>query len=238
MADQDPNRETTDSVSRKNPIYDNWPIEGSDEDVRYIGLMGGTGDTGSPMLYQETTGTLYEGSVDEENERLIVDEESAREVDSGETITETLTSITDEFGLESLSAWTREHLGDGAEDVEHGEFQKRNVPDDADHDYGFWGSYTYDDETGRVHTIERLFKIYTDPSRRENGNPVAAIKETHLVAEAPQEERRAGDAEEVDQTTYELVINMESDVEREHEEGAVHDWCRDWHRSHLEQRGT
>lgn len=238
MADPDPNHETTDSASRTNPTYDNWTIEGSDKDVRYIGVAGDTENTGSPMLYQETTDTLYQGSVDAENERILVDEGSAQEVDSGETIAETLASISDEFGLESLSAWTREHLGDGTEDVEHGEFQKRNIPDDADYDYGFWGSYTYDDETGRVHTIERLFKIYTDPNRRENDNPLAVVKETHLAAEEPQEERRAGDAEEIDQTTHELVINVESDVKHENKEGAIHEWCRDWHRSHLEQRGT
>ena len=116
-------------------------------------------------------------------------------------------------------------------DPDHVEFERRVVPDDAEHEDAFWGSYTYDDETGRVHTVERMFTVYADPERRENDNPVVAIEETHLVAEAPEEETRAGDADQIDKTTHQEVI----DVDPDHEEASVMDWCKDWHESHLDR---
>ena len=116
-------------------------------------------------------------------------------------------------------------------DPNHVEFERRLVPDDAEYEDAFWGSYTYDDETGRVHTIERMFKVYADYEHRENDNPVVVIEETHLVAEPPQEETRAGDADQVDQTTQEVIPDVNSD----YEEVAVMEWCEDWHESHFNQ---
>ena len=75
------------------------------------------------------------------------------------------------------------------------EFERRLVPDDVEYEDAFRGSYTYDGETGRVYTTERMFKVYADYEHCENDNSVVVIEETHLVAEAPQEETRAGDAD-------------------------------------------
>ena len=116
-------------------------------------------------------------------------------------------------------------------DPDHVEFERRVVPDDAAYEDAFWGSHTYDDDTGRVHTIERLFEVYTDSEHGETENPVVAIEETHLVAEEPREETRAGDAEQVDQTTHEAVIDVDSDQATV----SVMDWCEEWHESHLDQ---
>ena len=52
-------------------------------------------------------------------------------------------------------------------DPNHVEFERRLVPDDAEYEDAFWGSYTYDGETGRVYTIERMFKVYADYEHRE-----------------------------------------------------------------------
>lgn len=217
--------------TKSNPRYDNWPIEGSDEDVRYVGLAGGAGDSGSPMLYQETDETVYEGTIDEKNERIVVDEESAREIESGTTIDDVVESLADELGWESLADWVREERDDERSRPDEVEFQERNVAADADHDYAFSGSYTYFDETDRAHMVERTFEVHADPERRENGGPVVSVVETRLVAEEPREEQRDGDAERVDRTVTELVPEVDADAERE--KNAVREWCRDWHESHL-----
>lgn len=94
-----------DTADRRSPNYDDWPVE-SDSRTEYLGLVGG----GSPMLYEPSTNRIYEGRIDDENERLVPKTDTERELNPEETLGETLEDIGEKTGWDSLSSFADEHL--------------------------------------------------------------------------------------------------------------------------------
>lgn len=226
MTDDQPTREQSPAAAIR---YAAWPIDGIAE-ARYLGLADDAANP-TPMVYHMANHAVYEGRLDDGRERITLDEQPTREFADGTTITDVIAAIADDVGWASLSAWARERAGTEPTDVDHVEFQRETVRDGVAHEYGFFGSYTFADETGRAHTIERQFRVYPDATD-EPDTPGIAVEETHLVAQSPDEERRAGEADRVGQTETVLRPTIDSDAETA--EGAVHDWCRDWHESLLD----
>lgn len=102
--------------SEQDPKYDNWPIEGTTgatgEDST-IGLIGyQRGQPSYPVLYQPDDDAIYQGEIDEENERIVPVEDSARRLESDETLGDVIEELGDEIGWDSLSEFAREHMQD------------------------------------------------------------------------------------------------------------------------------
>ncbi len=206
------------------------------DDVRWIGIGEGS-SMAAPWMYDENEGAVYPGEVDDEEEVVRVNEEERRELDEDETLGDHLVELGDEHGWTWLSEFAHENMEttdhDAHLDVVDVEFDRRNVADGAEYDLGFFGSFTYRDDDGRVHTLERQFDVYTDESRRtETDRPVAVVEETYLTAKEPQEQRRAGDAEREGQTSRELPIDVDPDAVDER--AAIQERVEEWHEAHPE----
>lgn len=220
--------------------YDNWPVEGrSQRDVEWLGFMGGTG---APALYEPHRDTIYQGTIDEKNERIVPNPETERRVSDNETIGEVLQDIADSHGWESLSNFAAEHLGSDVDedeqeiDTDRGQvfprttFHQRNVAASADHQIGFFGSTTYEDGE-RVQTIEHEFHVYTETDWREDGKPTAEIDESRLVTETVDQAMQGTDAELVEEDNYEIVIDIDQELQGRREEAVIEEYCKEWHES-------
>lgn len=93
------------------PKYDNFPItEGDVErtDVEWIGFT--AKGKGAPRLYEPHNETTYEGTIDEENERVVLDPDSGRELGSRDALGEYIEEVGDEHGWHWLSDFAEEHV--------------------------------------------------------------------------------------------------------------------------------
>lgn len=228
--------------------YDNWDVERAtpreqdgtteelaemyeaeliDEEIEWIGFTGGHG-SGSPLLYSPREFALYEGELDEESERVILREASRYDVDE-ESLGDHIEEIGEEHGWEWLSSFARKFLETDAYErpaFEHrtSEFQQRNVAEADPYDLAFFGSHTFADESGRIHSIERFFDAYLDDA---SDVIRVEITEEYLIAEEPAEERRAGDAEMVDENEREIDVHV--DTEAFGRESELADRLERWH---------
>lgn len=232
---ENPSNEDRDESVR----YDNWPVDGkSEKEVEWMGVISGTG--GAPAFYEPHTDLFYQGTIDEKNERIIPNPETERLVSSNETIGEVLQDIADSHGWQSLSNSAAEQLGIEIDEdnhkIETGQqrvfegttFQQRNVAAGADHQSGFFGSVTYEDEEG-VHTVEHEFYVYTNAENRENGKPTAEIETDHLRTESVTETMQGNEAELIDQGHHEIVIDIDPELTGRREAGAIEEYCQAWH---------
>lgn len=219
--------------------YDNWPVEGkSQRDLKWLGFVGGTGAQGAPALYEPHRNTIYQGTIDEKNERIVPNPETERRVSDNETIGEVLQDIADSHGWQSLSNFAAEHLGSDEDEQEidtdreevlpRTTFHQRNVAISADHQIGFFGSTTYEDEEG-VQTIEHEFHVYTQTSHREDSKPTAEIEEDRLVTETVEEAMQGTDAELVEEDNYEIVLDIDPELQGRREEAVIEEYCEEWH---------
>lgn len=198
------------------------------EDVEWIGFAGDRG-SGRPLLYSPREYALYEGELDEEDERVLLREANRRDVDEG-SLGERIEEIGEEHGWAWLSSFARDHLdGDEADrpDFERRdtEFHRRNVAETDPYDLAFFGSHTFADESGRIHSIERFFDVYLDDGASDLTR--VEVKEEYLVAEEPTEERRAGDAEMIAENERE--IDMDVDAEEFGGERVLATPLEEWH---------
>ncbi len=217
------------------PYWD-YPIvhEGEQQDgYEWIGVTGGAG-YGTPRVYDPQSRVIYEGDFDEDEEHVQVVETDLRELGDDDTLGDHVAAVGEEHGWTWLSEFAHEHMDTSdhpGTNVIDREFERRNLLDDADADLGFFGSYTYRDDDGRVHTLEREFEVYTDESRRtQAGQPVAVVEESFLTAEAPDEERRAGDAELESQTRREIPVGVDPDAG----DAEIEAFCEEWHEANPE----
>jgi hypothetical protein len=213
--------------------YDNWPVEGkSEQEIEWLGMVGGAG--GAPALYEPHTNVIYQGTIDETNERIVPDPETERQVSSNETIGEVLQDIADSHDWQSLSTFAAEHMGVETDEddqqgvVEDTTFQQRNVAAAADHQLGFFGSSTYEGEDG-VHTIEHEFHVSTSPESRENGKPTAEIETDHLRTGSVDDAIQGNDAELIAQDHHEIIIDIDPELTGRRETGAIEEYCQAWH---------
>lgn len=222
------------------PKYDNWPIEGkSQREVKWLGLIGGS-QGGAPALYEPHNNAIYQGHIDETNERIVPNPETERRMSSNETIGEVLQEIADSHGWQSLSNFAAEHMGVDIDEDDHKieidqqrvfegtKFQQRNVAASADHQLGFFGSVTYEGEDG-VHTIEHEFHVYTKAEGRENGKPTAEIEVDHLLTESVEEAMQGDEAELINKDHSDIVIDIDPGLTGRREEGAIEEYCLEWH---------
>lgn len=206
------------------------------EDLEWIGVGDGPG-LGTPVVYEPENHSVYEAEFDQEAEHVRVDESEKRELDEGESIRDVVAEVGDELGWTWLSAFAHDDLEttghDAHLDVIDAAFERRNVPESADYDLGFYGDFTYRDDDGRVHTLERRFDVFTDEAHRtETDQPVAVVRETYLTAADPRAESRAGDAEKEGQTRREIPVDVDPDTGAEL--ATIDEFCREWHEAHPE----
>lgn len=216
-----------------------YPIVFGDErreDLEWIGFSRSSG-TRSPRVYDPENDAVYEGTFDEDEKRVSVDEGDRRDLDDEETVGDYVAEVGDDLGWHWLSAFAHDHLettGHEAHlDVIDATFDRRNVAAEADYDLGFVGTFTYRDDDGRVHTLERQFDVYTDESRRTQADqPVAVVEERYLTATDPEAESRAGDAEMEGRSRREVAVDADPDTGAEL--ATIDEFCREWHEAHPE----
>lgn len=205
-------------------------------DLEWIGLGTNSG-AGAPRVYDPKKDTVFGGSFDEEEGQVHVDESERRPLDDDETLGEYIAEVGDDHGWAWLSEFAHEHLEttghDAHMDVIDATFDRENVANDADYDVGFFGSFTYRDDDGRVHTLEREFEVYTDESyRTEADQPVAVVEERFLTANGPEAESRVGDAELEQKNRREIAVDVDPDTGAEL--ATIDEFCREWHEAHPE----
>ena len=252
---------------RTNPRYDDWPVERYEsyadwpveratpreeggtidevaeeyqeerDDVEWIGFAD-TGTQGvTPYLMGAGGSTIYAGEIDEAEERIVLREEGSREVESEESIGETIEEIGDEHGWTWLSSFAQTHLqddegGDGPPgpgdrlEIQDSEFMQHNLPASSTAELAFTGSHTLTDASGQVYVIEREFTV----TSTEGDAVTVDVDEEYVVAEGPEEDRRAGDAEIVDERQYTFERELDPGVDQE---VAVETFLQEWHSHHV-----
>jgi hypothetical protein len=109
-------------------------------------------------------------------------------------------------------------------------FQQENVLPDADHEYAFYGSYGYL-EDGEIHLINREFHVYTDEAYLgDGGQPMAEVIESHHV------ETDGEDRHTVDESSTEVVIDVDTDEPDRMEEADIEEFLGGWHVTHAERQ--
>lgn len=94
---------------RETPQYNEWDIKDySRKEMDYLG----TASYGVPYFHHADSSTIYEGSVDDTKEQIRLREDTAHEIEPGKTLGETIESIGEQTGWESLSEFAQEHLPD------------------------------------------------------------------------------------------------------------------------------
>lgn len=209
---------------RRNDPESRIDADVTEDDLEWIGFYG---SSGRPFLYAPQTATLYEGELDEENERIVLREENRREVDEA-SLGDRIEGIGDEHDWEWLSSFARTYLEDETDErpsFRHRdtEFQRRNVAQDDPYDLAFIGSHTFVDESEQVHVIERFFNVYLAGSDVTD----VEVKERYFLAEEPAAERRAGDATVLDENERDLDVTV--DVSTADGESELLDQLNDWH---------
>ncbi|WP_225333286.1 hypothetical protein [Halomicrobium urmianum] len=203
------------------------------DDFEWIGVGGGAG-FGNPRVYDPDDHAVYRAEVDEDAGHATVDEAERRDLDENETLGDAVAEFGEEHGWTWLSDFAHDHMDTSdhpGTNVIDREFQRRNLAESADADVGFFGSYTYRDDDGRVHTLEREFEVHTDESRRtQTGQPVAVVEEAYLTAEEPNEESRAGDAELESRTRREVPVDVDPDAGV----AEIAAFCEEWHEANPE----
>lgn len=209
-------------------------IHGDEErtDLEWVGV-----GPGAPRVFDRQSEVIYGGEIDEDEREVRVDEDERRELDDEETLGDYVAEVGDDLGWTWLSSFAHDNLettGHEAHmDVIDAKFDRRNVVDDADYDVGFFGSFTYRDDDGRVHTLERQFDVYTDDASRTGADqPVVVVEEAYLTAADDNPESRVGDADLEGKTRREFPVDVDPDAEDER--AAIHEFCREWHESHPE----
>lgn len=249
--------------SEEDLAYDNWPItdhgETTDRSGNYLGTIGAAGGTGAGgagvLIYDEDNQSVFEADVDEEEQRLVAREGTEREVDDSGGLGEVLEDVGDSLGLESLSEFAEEHLqddesraereistgpGETVVDPETATFTQSNVSAEADHDLEFSGAYTYREAEGdaegdrddQVFDVERDFVVEFD-GRDPPKEAAVEVRERVLRAEAPEADRRGGDAKAIQEATAVFTIEFDAAGDR-HAENVVEERCREWHDAHPE----
>lgn len=227
-ADWDVQRATPrDEGGTREEIAEEYEAELADEELEWIGFVGQPG-VGDPLLYAPRESALYEGELDNEEERVLLRESSRREVED-ESLGEHIEEFGEEHGWHWLSSFAREYLEDDEYEepsFEHrgSEFQQRNVAPSDQYDLAFYGSHTFDDESGQVHTVDRFFNVYLDDDSTVG---TVEVDEEYLIAEPPEEDRRKGDAELVDERTRDIDVDV--DVEEPGGEGRLAERLEEWH---------
>lgn len=196
-------------------------------------------------LYDPAGSALIQGRVDEENSRVVVEDDHERhEVDSERSLGSRLEEFGESRDWSWLSSFARKHLESEeppSEEIEirGTEFNQRNIVESDPQDLDFVASHTFVGESDQVFTIEREFDVFLEDDRTN-----VEVSEQMLVAEAPHEDMRAGDADVVGDQSFDLELDVDPDHPARETE--VEAELTEWHRNHLipgleprpEDRGT
>lgn len=213
------------------------PEDGTADEVEWIGFAGLGGTISGPYLYDAEESAIYEGEHDAENDRLVLREETRREVDDDRSLGEHIEAIGEDHGWTWLSSFARTYLEDGDAEEPAGartglelrqtEFDRRNLPDSSSVDLGFFGSHTLVDESGQVHVVDRYFAIEDD-----DRDPVPVdVEEEFLLAKEPEAERREGDADMVQERHYSFGLDVGEDAVDP--ATRIESELRTWHAAHV-----
>lgn len=257
MADPDNDTEPERSTD---PRFDNWPIEqyeaysdytveraspaDTDEvmeqggDTRWLGFIGTGLEGGVPVIYEPRDGTIHGAELDEEGERVVLREETVdRELETEDEIRDHIEELGEEREWQWLSPYARRILTVDEEergyhagelDLEHSTFTQKNVAPDDPADLAFDGSHTFRDDEDRVSIVEREFDVFVPG---DDDVVTVDVDDWFLLAEEPNEERRAGDAEMTDRRSYDLGLRVDADDPAM--ETRIEEAIEEWHLGHL-----
>jgi hypothetical protein len=96
---------------REDPRYDEWPIKDHDRtEMNYLGMI----SHNIPYFHHDETDTVYRGNVDGVKQQIRLTEDTEHDIANG--LGETIESIGERTGWESLSEFAQEHLTDEEND--------------------------------------------------------------------------------------------------------------------------
>lgn len=212
-----------------------WLIEGYAEgEATYLGGVHSEGEeTRTALIYDDREEVVFEADVDEDEQRYVPREGTGRAIGPSETFGDVLEDLGDRLDWDSLSEFARGHLKEdgreqAASDPESVSFTRSNVLADAEHDLEFTGAYTYRDTDGRVFDVERTFEVTLDDSD-DPGGATADVTERVLRAEEPDEHRRAGDSELLEERATGFEIDLDSVEGGRQAESVIEGRCQQWH---------
>lgn len=191
-------------------------------------------DAPTAYLYDPSGPAIVTGRVDEENERVVIEDESERhDLDSEGSLGQRLEEFGETHEWSWLSSFARKHLEGDAErsrgeeiEIRGTDFNRRNIAEGEPQDLDFVASHTFTDESDQVFTIEREFDVFAEGTTART-----EVSEELLVAEAPHEDMRAGDAEVVGQQEFTLLFDVDTDDPAWENEVARQ--IKEWHRDRL-----
>lgn len=221
--------------------YTRWPVERAtpdegearrDDSLEWVGVFH-SGETPSPYLYDPEERTLVEGRVDEERERVVVeDDHDRRELDEEESLGEHLEDIGEDHGWTWLSSFAREYLEDDESvdrsrwpTYQHSSFDRKNLLEDSAPDLAFVGSHTFEDDRERTYVLEREFDAFL-----ESEGARITVREDVREATGEKRDRQAGDADLTTQVAFELAVDVDTDHPSWEEK--LEDAIEDWHMDH------
>lgn len=212
-----------------------WLVEGYAEgEATYLGGVSGEGNaTRTAVVYDDREEVVFEADVDEDEQRYVPREGTERELGPSETLGDVLEDLGDRLDRDSLSEFARAHLeddgrGQAASEPETVSFTRSNVLADAEHNLEFTGAYTYRDADGRVFDVERTFEVTLDDPD-DPGEATADVTERVLRAEEPDEHRRAGDTELLEERRTTFEIDLGSVEGGRQVESVIKGRCQQWH---------
>jgi hypothetical protein len=92
---------------------DEWEIAAEDDrPVELLGFAGEESETGGAFVYDAAMESVYEAETNTEEGEVVLDESSARSLDTEEELGEVIEDIGERLGWEGLSEFAREHLED------------------------------------------------------------------------------------------------------------------------------
>lgn len=206
----------------------------------FLGLVDPDEETGSTaVLYDDRTSTIFQAAVDESEQRLVPREETERELESTESLGETLEEFGDRLDWDSLSEFARERVQDDATTAETPAgletvtFTQSNVAANADHDLEFSGSYDRRTDDDRELTVERTFEVSLDDADTP-AVAVVDVTEQVLRTDDAAGDPDGTDADPLEERSRRFEIDLTSAATDRELESRIGDRCRDWHESHVE----
>lgn len=232
-ADEDPPAPDDTKRGRSSPR--DWLVEGYAEgEATYLGGVSGDGnETRTAVIYDDREEVVFEADVDEDEQRYVPREGTERELGPSETLGDVLEDLGDRLDWASLSEFARAHLEEddreqAASEPETVSFTRSNVLADAEHDLEFTGAYTYRKADGRIFDVERTFEVTLDDPE-DPGEATADVTERVLRAEEPDEHRRAGDTELLEERGTTFEIDLGSVEGGRQVEPVIEGRCQQWH---------
>lgn len=234
--------------------------DGPDE-VRWLGFAGRGGYAYGPFLYDSEDAAVYRGDLDHDEDRIVLDEDSRRDVGDDRSLGEHLEAIGEEHGWTWLSSFAREHLEDDSgvdgADRSSASTDDRSPASTDDRSPPATGEAPAELELrasefqrrnlpdsselalgfSASHTLVdeggrvHVIERSFDVADLGDASATVDVETDFLVATGEQADRRAGEAERVDRRHH--SFDLEPDADAPDAGAAVESRLRTWHAAHV-----